>query len=205
MARSQSRTDRRNQILEALHACLLVKPFYRITIREIARQAGINHGLLHYYFESKEEILACYIDHTFERYYAQLEQHITAIGKKERASADAIAARFRWTLENIAFERDAARIFTGIWATAVYDESVMEKLQAFYGRWRRMVADLLAPFVESEEKARQVGLSLMAIFEGMSLFSVIFSSREMMADFDFPQLLASFAAGSPESGKGGEP
>jgi AcrR family transcriptional regulator len=173
MPRSQSRTDRRNQILDALHACLLAKPFDRITIREIARQAGINHGLLHYYFESKEEILACYIDHTFERYHADLEKHLAAIGHEECMPAGTIADQFRWTLENIAFERDTARIFTGIWATAVYDEGVMAKLQGFYGKWRQMIVDLLAPLMENEARARQVSLSLMAVFEGMSLFSVI--------------------------------
>jgi len=36
------------------------KPFDQTFIKDIAQAAGVNHGLLHYYFKSKEDILIHY-------------------------------------------------------------------------------------------------------------------------------------------------
>ena len=74
MGRKSGQEEKRTRILEALHACLLEKPFDRTSIKDIARAAGVNHGLLHYYFRSKEDILLHYIDHVIARYKAMFEK-----------------------------------------------------------------------------------------------------------------------------------
>ena len=63
MGRKPIRDKRRKQILEAVHQCVQEKPFHKTSIKDIARKAGLNHGALHYYFESKEHILIEYIDY----------------------------------------------------------------------------------------------------------------------------------------------
>lgn len=45
-------------ILEAARTCLGRQGYLSTTIAEIAAEAGVSRGLLHYYFESKEELLA---------------------------------------------------------------------------------------------------------------------------------------------------
>ena len=68
MGRKIMKEERREQILEALYRCLLKKPFKETSIKDIAREAGVNHGVLHYYFSDKEEILLKFLDHLIERY-----------------------------------------------------------------------------------------------------------------------------------------
>ena len=48
---------RRKQIVDGLMKCMQTKPYQKISIKEIAQAAGLSHGLLHYYFSSKDEIL----------------------------------------------------------------------------------------------------------------------------------------------------
>ena len=68
MTRKSVQDERRQQILEALHRCLLVKPFDQTSIKDIATEAGLNHGMLHYYFKSKEDILLNYIEYIIDMY-----------------------------------------------------------------------------------------------------------------------------------------
>ena len=56
---ARSRSDEKTQaILKAAGACLGERGYAATTIAEIAAQAGVSRGLLHYYFKSKEELLA---------------------------------------------------------------------------------------------------------------------------------------------------
>jgi AcrR family transcriptional regulator len=56
---ARSRSDEKAQaILNAARRCLSERGYAAATIAEIAAEAGVSRGLLHYYFRSKEELLA---------------------------------------------------------------------------------------------------------------------------------------------------
>jgi AcrR family transcriptional regulator len=56
---SESGSDRRSrEILRAACTCLSERGYAATTISEIAAEAGVSRGLLHYYFKNKEELLA---------------------------------------------------------------------------------------------------------------------------------------------------
>jgi AcrR family transcriptional regulator len=50
--------DKAQAILQAARRCISEKGYAAATIAEIAAEAGVSRGLLHYYFKSKEELLA---------------------------------------------------------------------------------------------------------------------------------------------------
>ena len=56
-AAERLQVDRRTQILEAARAVLARQGYAETSTKDIAREAGVAPGLLHYYFDSKEEIL----------------------------------------------------------------------------------------------------------------------------------------------------
>src|SRR5438105_9582949 len=58
---------RRQQIIEATRRCLLRKGFYRVTIQDIAREAGVSTGIPNHYFRSREEILMATLYDTADR------------------------------------------------------------------------------------------------------------------------------------------
>lgn len=56
---AQPRSDEKAQaILNAARTCLGERGYAATTIAEIAAEAGVSRGLLHYYFKSKENLLA---------------------------------------------------------------------------------------------------------------------------------------------------
>ena len=79
MTKKIVREERRSQILEALHRCLLKKPIHQTSIKDIAGQAGMNPGMLHYYFNSKEDILLHYIDYVMDVYSKSSTEMITSV------------------------------------------------------------------------------------------------------------------------------
>jgi len=57
---------RRGQIVAAAAAVLGRQGFHETSLKDVAREAGVAPGLLHYYFESKEELL-CEVVNSLER------------------------------------------------------------------------------------------------------------------------------------------
>ena len=58
MKQNEISAQRRQQILEATCRCLQQKPFHALTIKEIAQEANISYGLVHFYFDSKNKLLS---------------------------------------------------------------------------------------------------------------------------------------------------
>ena len=48
---------RRSQLTRAAYKVVGQKGYYEFTIRDIAREAGLSTGLVHYYFKNKEDLL----------------------------------------------------------------------------------------------------------------------------------------------------
>jgi TetR/AcrR family transcriptional regulator len=72
-ARSDDAGDSREQILRAALQTFAEKGFDGSTTREIATRAGVNHGLIPYYFGSKESLWRDAVDRAFGELAAGLE------------------------------------------------------------------------------------------------------------------------------------
>lgn len=48
---------RRNQLTRAAYKVVSRKGYYNFTVRDIAREAGLSTGLVHYYFKNKDDLL----------------------------------------------------------------------------------------------------------------------------------------------------
>ena len=174
MAKKRIQEERKQQILKALDACLQEKSFEKTSIKDMARVAGVNHGVLHYYFSSKEDILLNYIDYVIEDYQVQVQEwlstkDITRYGKREF-----IDELFGFVNNRITLNKGLSTIFVEIWEIALYHDSVRAKLRKAYNRWIDELVTHLSRYIDDEQFIRQVSIAMVAFWEGMALFSTIF-------------------------------
>jgi AcrR family transcriptional regulator len=65
------RADRINAILDVATRLFLERGFSETTVADVARQAGVRNGTVHWYFASKDDLLAAVILRTVDREYAR--------------------------------------------------------------------------------------------------------------------------------------
>jgi AcrR family transcriptional regulator len=188
MGRKNGQEEKRTRILDALHICLTEKPFDQTSIKDIARVAGVNHGLLHYYFRSKEDILLHYIDHVIGRYKAMFEQWLMKKQAEGIAGKDLAAAFFNFMNDRITLDRQLSMVFIEIWEIAVYNPIVRNRLRRAYREWMDALAFILGGATDDPAAARRISIAIVAFLEGMSMFSVILDPdaidlREVLAGF----------------------
>jgi hypothetical protein len=94
-----------------------------------------------------------------------------------------------WTLKEIAFNQELAHIYTEIWAHALYNEKIMNKLKDMYRAWREQVILEVNNFVDSKKEAKRISSTIMALWEGMSLMAIFFDKKDLTAEIDFGKFL----------------
>jgi TetR/AcrR family transcriptional repressor of bet genes len=87
MARPSNTEERRQQIVEGLLRVMAKRGYERASIAEIAKEAGLSSGLVHYHFKDKQEILLTAVE--------QLAARVRTRGR--HAAAARQGARRRWT------------------------------------------------------------------------------------------------------------
>ena len=56
--RKMSRDTRRAQLIEATIETLALRGYARTTLTEVARMAGLSHGVVNFHFDTKEKLLS---------------------------------------------------------------------------------------------------------------------------------------------------
>lgn len=188
MTDKTAQADKRTRILEALNLCLQEKPFNQNSIKEIARTAGVNHGLLHYYFKNKEDILINYIDYVIFRYRSMFEAWLAEQEQRGITGKRLIESFFAFMNDRITLNRELSKVFIEIWEIGVYNPKVRRKLQTAYNEWMDVLGVILGRSAENDAAARRMGTAIVAFLEGMSLFSIILEPDAI----DFKQVLTGF-------------
>jgi TetR/AcrR family transcriptional repressor of bet genes len=87
--RKLSRPERRLQLIDATITVMAAHGYARTTLAEVARAAGLSHGLANFHFETKEKLLAATLDHLSEEYRNNWQSALASAGSD---AASALAA-----------------------------------------------------------------------------------------------------------------
>ena len=179
MARKKVQEERKRQILKALDECLQEKSFEKTSIKDIARVAGVNHGVLHYYFTGKEDILLNYIDYVIADYQGQAREWLGSKDLSTYTKTGFIDEVFGFINNRITLNRGLSRIFVEIWEISLYNGEVRAKLREAYLRWIDEMGSMISGYIDDKDFARNMSIAMVAFWEGIALFSTIFPSGSL--------------------------
>jgi len=106
--------DKRNQLIDAAYNVFVSKGYMRASIKDIAREAGVAAGLVHYYFKSKEDLLISVQNKVQQQYQKQYDgwrndtPHPAEVLReiKSRAASNPDWYRWRYEIYSLALKND---------------------------------------------------------------------------------------------------
>ena len=140
---------RRAQILQAARTCIVALGYERVTVRDVAKEAGVSTGTLVHYFGDKEGMLEAAllakVQETGIAFRAALTGAQSAWEKIERL----VTASVPETDE----VRDEWRLWLTFWGEVTRNERLRTMSKKQHQRWTRFLARIIAEGCASGEFA----------------------------------------------------
>ncbi len=138
--------DTEQALLDAAERLLVDVGAAGITTRQVAAAAGANHGLVHYYFGSVEQLLV----RVLERFTERLIER-----QRELYAADApFLEKWRTAMTYLDEDRPYQKLWFELQALAWNRPELQERLATVHAEWRAVLTEAFAPVRE------QLGLDL---------------------------------------------
>jgi AcrR family transcriptional regulator len=136
----------RTALLDAAERLLIEEGHAGITTRKVAAEAGVNHGLVHYYFGSIEELLF----QAMERYTERLLDRQRALYAADLPFIEKWRQAMRFVDEDL--EAGYPKIWAELHAVAWNRPQFQQRIAQVHLQWREIFGDALA-------QAREVDFS----------------------------------------------
>jgi TetR/AcrR family transcriptional regulator len=127
---SPARRDATEAVLDAAEALLIEVGYAAITVRKLADRAGVNHGLVHYYFGSMEEVFL----QTLERFTDRLIERQTRLYEAEVPFVDKWRTAMGYLTAD--FESGYQKVWLELQAMAWNHEEMRDRVAGVLGRWQ---------------------------------------------------------------------
>jgi AcrR family transcriptional regulator len=124
------------RILDAAFRLLHQDGYARLSTRDIAREAGVNHALIHYYFGTKDKLVM-----------AALDEANTRLTERSRTMYQTQSGGFaeKWAQARRFYEEDLAsgfvRVQMELWAASLSNLELREQFLPRVRKWREIVTD----------------------------------------------------------------
>jgi len=182
-----AKPDIRTSFLDAAERLLIEEGRRGISTRRLAREAGLNHGLVHYYFGSVENLMLA----VFERFTDRLVERQRAMYAADVPFLD------KWRTAMGFMEEDLAAGYPKIWAelqaTAMNHPELQRRIRAVYTTWRSVLTNA---FTAAAEEYNMSDAAVPALVTLVMTFTVgMFNERLVGVDTGHAALLAWFEAG----------
>jgi len=136
-ARSAPRVAAEEAFLDAAERLLVEIGYAGITTRRLAEEAGANHGLVHYYFGSMENLLARVLERFTERIIARQREMYAAPGVP-------FAEKWRTAMRYLDADRPYQKVWYELQALAWNRPELRERVAHVNAEWRAVLSEALA-------------------------------------------------------------
>jgi AcrR family transcriptional regulator len=145
--KTAARSSAEEALLDAAERLLVEVGYPGITTRRLAEEAGVNHGLVHYYFGSNENLLVRALERFTERLIARQRELYAA----EAPFAEKWRTAMRYLVgEDVSYQK----IWLELQALAWNNADIAERLARVNGEWRAVLTEAF------DEPRRQLGIEL---------------------------------------------
>lgn len=205
MPRPNVEAERREQILRATCAVVSEVGMHELRLADVARQAGVSSGIIHYYFDNKRAVLIA----AFEFNFTQSLARRRALLQPAREPLKLLVRLVESYLPRGEKTLTAWRVWAELWGEAMRDPEFQAVNERLYSEWRQIIAEVITRAqrdgVAREGDPVELANMLVAMIDGLAL-QVLAHSRRMTVSTMRATLRAfiDMALASPAASRAGQ-
>jgi AcrR family transcriptional regulator len=181
MPRPHVEEERRQQILEATWHVIAVSGFRNLRVSDVAKRAGVSSGMIHYYFDTKHDLLKA----AFERYYEHSTERRQWLMDTDKGPLELLKLLVESYLPVEDETLEGWHVWSELWVEGLQEPDLRQLNEDFYGQWRRQVADIIRDGQDAgvvrDGSATDLANMLIGMIDGLAV-QVLLGSRNMTAE-----------------------
>jgi AcrR family transcriptional regulator len=147
VTKTEARSAAEKALLDAAERLLVEVGYAGITTRRLAEEAGVNHGLVHYYFGSNENVLV----RALERFTERLIERQRELYAADMPFVEKWRTAMRYLVsEDVTYEK----AWLELQALAWNNSDLRERLERVNAEWRAVLTEAF------EEPHRELGIEM---------------------------------------------
>ncbi len=164
---------RREQILQAAYRCVAQKSINGTRMKDIAREAGISQGVIHYYFQTKEKLLNELLAWSLQEYLEGALKKITY----EEDPIKRLKTLFTYQEQVVKERADLVTVFYDFWVQGTKQPDIREKMKEQFELYRDFIHQIVKEGVHmgtfKEDALKYVPGLTVGLLEGFAIQQVI--------------------------------
>ncbi len=178
--RQKASKDRHQEILDAAARVITERGLAETRISDIAERAGVSPGLILYYFESKDRLLAEALTFANDQFYLRTSREIRRIPSAKERLRRLIDLSVPGYLPE--YDRlDEWALWIEVWVRALRDPQMAKDREVLDQRWRDQISDIIRAGQGTGEfpvrDASELALRLGALIDGLAIQVVMNDSQ----------------------------
>jgi AcrR family transcriptional regulator len=165
--------DRHQEILDAAARVITERGLAETRISDIADQAGVSPGLILYYFDSKDRLLAEALTFANDQFYLRTSREIRRMPRaidQFRRLVDLSVPGYLPEYGRL----DEWALWIEVWVRALRDADMAKEREVLDERWRSQIAEIVRAGKESGEFASdadvdELALRLACLIDGLAI------------------------------------
>jgi len=173
--------DRHREILDAAARVITERGLAETRVSDIAEQAGVSPGLILYYFDSKDRLLAEALTFANDQFYLRTSREIRRISSAKEQLRRMIELSVPGLLPEYG-RLDEWALWIEVWVRALRDADMAKDREVLDERWRAQIADIVRAGQASgeftvAEDADELALRLACLIDGLAIQVVLNDSK----------------------------
>lgn len=159
---------RKEQIIKATCQCIVEKGYSAATTQDIADRTGLSKGMIHYYFNTKENLLIAAMENLVNQWDRVISEKINGIKDPKKAIYGLLDACVEIAQDGLSYD-----MLVKFWAEMGQKKAFEELNANFYSHYRGMIKGIIEGGID-QGKFRKVDSYLLAtiiisIIDGLAL------------------------------------
>ena len=130
---------RRTQLTAATYNVVSKKGYYNFTIKDIAQEAGMSTGLIHYYFKNKQDLLLNLLREINRNIRVSLQKDL----EKSTNPVDRLNAFIERACNLVIQEKNYFYVLLDFWTQLNHNERMRSAIQKLYTSYRDVCSEIL--------------------------------------------------------------
>lgn len=161
--------SKKNSIFNALLKCVYTHGVSGVTMRQIAQEANVNLGTLHYYFRSKESLYVEFVRVLFDRFIYDIERRYKPSDSPEK-KLDAFFDAGKFYIEK---QKNLFVAFIDFWSLSIRNQEMKKIFLDLYKKLSKVMEDTLEEGMQkgvfNNVRPHTLSIFFIAFVEGIGL------------------------------------